>query len=96
MAREFQGDPKKMRARSIDFVEHSLGLQTDDWPVEARAAFESLAILLAMTRLDRWKIGDKQLAVRIIHAKGSGDEALYLKLMQKHVPLRAEVIRMGS
>src|SRR6266481_5072284 len=96
MAREFQGDPKKMRARSIDFVERSLGLQTDDWPVEARAAFESLAILFAMTRADRWKIGDKQLAVRIIHAKGSGDESLYLKLMQKHSALRAAVIRLGS
>src|SRR6266481_6114204 len=96
MAREFQGDPKKMRARSIDFVERSLGLQTDDWPVEARAAFESLAILFAMTRVDRWKIGDKQLAVRIIHAKGSGDESLYLKLMQKHSALRAAVIRLGS
>src|SRR5258708_35289406 len=96
MAREFQGDPKKMRARSIDFVEQSLGLRTDDWPVEAIAAFESLAILFAMTRVDRWKIGDKQLAVRIIHAKGSGDESLYLKLMQEHSALRAAVIRLGS
>jgi hypothetical protein len=96
MAREFKGDPQKMRAHSIAFVERSLGLRTDDWPVGARAAFENLAILFAVTRVDRWKTGDKQLAVRIIQAKRSGDESLYLKLMQKHSPLRTEVIRLGS
>jgi len=96
MAREFKSDPQKMRVHSIDFVERSLGPRTDDWPVGARAAFENLAILFAMTRVDRWKTGDKQLAVRIIQAKGSGDEALYLKLMQKHSALRAAVIRFGS
>jgi hypothetical protein len=49
-----------------------------------------------MTRIDHWESSDKQLAARIIKAKGSGDEALYLKLMQKHSPLRAAVIRLGS
>jgi hypothetical protein len=96
MAREFKGDPQKMRAHSIDFVERSLGLRTNDRPVGARAAFENLAILFAMTRIDGWKTEDKQLGVRIIQAKGGGDESLYLKLMQKHSALRAAVIGLGS
>ena len=49
----------------------------------------NLALLLAMTRIDQWESSDKQLTAHIIGAKGSGVEALYLKLMQKHSPLRA-------
>ena len=57
---------------------------------------KSLAFLLAMIPIDSWEPSDKQLAARIIRAKGGGDEALYLKLMQKHSALRAAVISLGS
>jgi hypothetical protein len=95
MAREFDGDAQRIRAHSIDFVARSLGLRTDDWSERERATLENLALVLAMTRIDRWEQSEKQLAARIIRAKGSRDEALYLKLMQKHSPLRAAVIRLG-
>src|SRR6266404_1323403 len=96
MAREFDGDAQKMREHSIDFVERNLGLRIRDVAGGARSAIENLALLFAMTPIDRWTSADKQLATRIIQAKGSGDESLYLKLMQKHSPLRAAVIRLGS
>jgi hypothetical protein len=96
MAREFDGDAQWIRAHSIDFVTRSLGLRTGDWSDNERSALENLALLLAMTRIDRWESSEQKLAARIIRAKGSGDEALYLKLMQKHSPLRAEMIRLGS
>ena len=96
MAREFDGDAQRIRAHSVDFVARSLGLTTRGWSESERSALENLALLLAMTRIDRWEQSEKQLAARIIQAKGSGDETLYLKLMQKHSPLRAEVIRLGS
>jgi hypothetical protein len=96
MAGEFQGDPQKIRRHSIDFVVSTLSLQTRDWSVGERASFENLAILFAMARADRWAASEKQVAVRIIRAKGSGDESLYLKLTQKHSALRAAVIRLGS
>lgn len=96
MAREFGGDTQKIRSHSVDFVERTLGLRTRDWPAAPRFAVENLALVLAMIRIDRWETADKQLAARIIRAKGSRDEALYLKLMQKHSPLRAAVIRLGS
>jgi hypothetical protein len=95
MAREFDGDAQRIRTHSINFVERALGLRTRDWP-QTGSALENLALVLAMIPIDRWESADKQLAARIIQAKGSRDEALYLKLMQKHSPLRAEMIRLGS
>lgn len=96
MAREFGGDAQEIRAHSVDFVERILGLRSRDWPAASRFAVENLALPLAMIPIDRWETADRQLAARIIRAKGSRDEALYLKLMQKHSPLRAAVIRLGS
>lgn len=96
MAREFAGDAQEIRAHSVDLVARILGLRTRDWSEGQRSALENLALLLAMTRIDHWESSDKQLTARIIKAKGRGDEALYLKLMQKHSPLRAAVIRLGS
>jgi hypothetical protein len=96
MAREFDADAERIRAHSVDFVARNLGLRTRSWSESERSALENLALLLAMTRIDRWESSDKQLAARIIQAKGSRDEASYLKLMQKHSPLRAEVLRLGS
>ena len=96
MAREFDSDAQRIRAHSLKFVEQSLGVQTRDWPESERSALANQALLLAMIPIDSWEPSDKQLAARIIQAKGSGDEALYLELMQKHSALRAAVIRMGS
>lgn len=96
MAREFGGDAQRIRSHSVDFVERVLDLRTRDWSEDKRFALEDLALVLAMIPLDEWTSGDKQLAVRIIQAKGSRDEALFLKLMQRHPRLRAAVIRLGS
>jgi len=96
MAGEFDSDAQRIRTHSINFVTRALGLRTRDWPHNELSALEDLALVLAMMPIDRWATADKQLAARIIQAKGSRDETLYLKLMQKHSPLRAEMIRLGS
>jgi hypothetical protein len=96
MAREFDGDAQKIRAQSVDLVETSLGLRRRDWTEGERSNLENLSLLLGMIPLGDWEAEDRQLAVRMIEAKGSGNEALYLKLMQKHSPLRAAVIGLGS
>jgi hypothetical protein len=96
MARQFNSDAQKIRAQSIDFVVRNLGLRTRDWSEDERSALESLSLLLGMIPMDEWKAEDRQLAARMIQAKGSGDEALYLKLMQKQTRLRAALIRLGS
>ena len=96
MAREFDGDAQKIRTHSVDFVERTLGLRTRSRSEAELAALENLALVLAMIPIDRWGTDDKQLAGRIIQTKAGRDESLYLRLMQKHLPLRAEVIRLGS
>jgi hypothetical protein len=96
MARDFDGNAQKMRRNSMALVERTLGPQTSDETAAERSALENLAVLFAMMEIGRWDSSDKQLAARIIRAKGSGDEALYLKLMQQHSSFRAEVIRLGS
>jgi hypothetical protein len=96
MAREFKGDAQSIRAHALNFVERNLGLQTLDWPTAQRASLEKLALLLAMMPIDQWEPAERQLAARILRAKASADEALYLKLMQKHLTLREAIIRLGS
>jgi hypothetical protein len=96
MAGEFRGDAQKIRKHAVDFVARSLGLRIGDGSPGARTAQENFALLLAMMPIESWDSHDKETAARILQAKGRGDEALYLKLMQKHEPLRAAVIRLGS
>jgi hypothetical protein len=96
MAGEFRGDAQKMRAHSVDFVARALGLRIRDWSEDERLALKNFALLLAMMPIQNWDSADKQTVARIIRAKGSGHEALYLKLMQKHSRLRAAMIRLSS
>jgi len=97
MARDFDGDAHKLRAHSANFVEGVLGRKGEQRNTAELHVLESFAPVLAMIpEIARWKPGDKQLAARILQAKANRDEALYLKLMQQHEPLRAAVIQLGS
>src|SRR5713226_9893958 len=97
MAREFKSDPQKIRTQSVEFVKKGLQLQTNRWREAEVGALNKLALVLAIVPgIERWSPDEKQLVARIIQAKASRDEALYLKLMQKHKRLRAGVIRLGS
>ena len=46
--------------------------------------------------LDDWSAVEKQAVMEIIRAKTRNDESRYLKTMQRHDRLRAEIIRLGS
>jgi hypothetical protein len=97
MAREFKSDPQKVRTQSVEFAKRGLKLRTNRWREAEIGALDNLALVLAMVPgIEQWSPGEKQLAARIIQAKASRDEALYLKLMQKHKRLRAAAIRLGS
>ena len=90
MAREFAGDPAKMRAHSVDFVRRALNVKT-------LTSDSELAVVLAMIpELKDWTPADKELAARVVSAKYGKDEAHYLKQMQKHALLRAFIIKLGS
>lgn len=55
--------------------------------------FESLASLI---RGASWNRDEKQMLDRIVRAKSAAEETTYLKLMQRHERLRAEIIKLGS
>jgi hypothetical protein len=96
MARDFGSEAQRIINHSVDFVGRNLGLPARDGIRTERSARENFSLLLAMMPIESWDASEKQLAVLMIDAKGSGDESRYLKLMQKHAPLRAEVISLGS
>ena len=97
MAARFNGDAERMREASIKKLADSLGVSTRSWRETESAALLDFAVLLrSVPDLGRWTTKEKQQLVQIIQAKAGRDEARYLKLMQKHEPLRQEVIRLGS
>lgn len=90
MAREFSGDPKRIRAHSIDLVRRALNMK-------ALPSDSDLPLVLAMIPdLKNWTAADKELVARVLSAKHGRDEANYLKQMQKHALLRAFMIGLGS
>jgi hypothetical protein len=96
MARKFGGDAQEARRASVKFVKRVLGLG-DQWAGAELRALENLALVLAMIPgIEQWNEREKELASRIIHAKASSREALYLRLMQTHAKLRAGLIALGS
>jgi len=97
MARDFAGSSPKIRDYSSQFVTRTLDLNVESWNEDERSALENLSLVFAMIpNISKWSSSDKTLAARIIRAKAGADEALYLKLMQKHSALREALIRFGS
>jgi hypothetical protein len=93
MAREFDGDSSAMRQNSISFVRHALGLKNRE---AADKLFAELAMVLAMdSNLTNWSREEKRRAAEILKAKSRGQEADYLRKMQKHASLRALLIKLG-
>ena len=97
MAREFGGDPEKARESAVQSVTRALDLDAGFRKEDQKGALQNLSPVFAMIpNLANWNQPEKELAARIIRAKASADEALYLKLMQRHVLLREALIRFGS
>jgi hypothetical protein len=91
------GDAQRLRKASEAAVARALGVQTEKWKEPERAAFENLALVLALIPgLSRWSGNEKSKVVSIMRAKAGADEARYLRLLQDHPKLRDEIIRLGS
>ncbi len=97
MAKEFSGDAESIRSDSVRTVSRALGLRATDWKQSELCALRDLSSVLALIpNLNRWNGDEKRDVVRIIRAKAGADESTYLRLMQRHARLRAEVIKLGS
>lgn len=96
MAGQFRGDPEKMRHDSLKLVSRALEFNLKGWSQAQLEALAELATALVLIPdLHRWNDAEKELLVRILRAKVSGDENNCLKLQQKHERLRAAIIRLG-
>jgi hypothetical protein len=97
MAKRCAGDPERMRQDSLQKLTRWLGLSLKEWDeVELKALVELAVPLALIPDLERWEGAEKQSLLQILRAKVKGDEARYLKLMQRHQRLRAAFIKLGS
>ena len=97
MAQDFDGDSKKMRNYSAQFLNRTLKVDAESWTDAEQRALENLSLVLAMIPgIAKWNPSEKALAARIIRAKAGANEALYLRLMQRHGALRQALIGFGS
>jgi hypothetical protein len=96
MADKYRGDSEAIRKASVEIVSRALRIKTRAWNHSELAALENLSlVLIAANEPNDWSSQQKDLAVRIIRAKAGRDEALYLKLMQKHAAFRDVFMRLG-
>jgi hypothetical protein len=95
MAEQFDGDARKMRRASSAAVARALGVHLAHWNPTERRNFQNLALVLSLIPdLSRWAPAEKQAAARILRAKAAPDEALYLRLLQRHPRLRAALLEL--
>ncbi|HJU53974.1 MAG TPA: hypothetical protein VJ715_05360 [Pyrinomonadaceae bacterium] len=97
MAKEFDGDARKIRRASVERVERALGVRSSGWKENERRAFDDLSLVLALIPdLNRWTDDEKKAVADIIRARAGADESRYLRLLQRHPKLRAAIIKIGS
>ena len=97
MAREFEGDASSMRSAAVSEVSRALEINLSGWTSAERSALDNWAVVLALIPdLRRWPAKEKQDAAKIIRARAGSNEMRYLRLTQKHLRLRVELLGLGS
>jgi hypothetical protein len=97
MAREFEGDASSIRSAAVAEVSRALEINLSGWTSAERSALDNWALVLALIPdLRRWPAKEKQDAAQIIRARAGSNEMRYLRLTQKHLRLRVELLRLGS
>lgn len=97
MAQSFHGDEQQMRHACASRVAQALNIQTANWNASEQRAFSELALVLHLIPdLSRWSEDEKRAIIRIIRAKAGADEVQYVRLLQRHAKLRAQLIKLGS
>ena len=96
MARRFSGDYLKMRSEAVRFAAQLLKTSPLRLSENDQKIFSDFAIvLLLIPDIEKWRLDERQLLLKIIQAKTSADEGKYLRLMQKHARFRRAVIKLG-
>jgi len=97
MAEAFDGDAKRMRSATASAMAEALGTRLRGWNELELRAFENISLVLAMAPdVRKWSKQERRAALDVIRAKASADEVTYLRLMQRHLPMRDAFLRVGS
>lgn len=97
MAQEFKGTALAIRRASVKTVVNACGIRNDGRIEPAERILSDLSLVFALIPgLSRWSNDQRRAVARVINAKAGADETRYLRLLQKHARLRAEIIRLGS
>lgn len=96
LAKEFDGDPARLRTHAIDLIRDELNLSAPSGGDGLRKSGDLAVVLALNSDLRSWSRAEKEQAARVLSAKVGPDEANYLKQMQKHASLRAFIIGLGS
>lgn len=82
---------------ALDRVRAALGVQDDDrWPEDERAAFASLALLVALVEdLAAWSDADKANCIALMRAKGAADDAPYFRALASHPRLPEALLALA-
>ncbi len=96
MAREFDGDSRKIRRASVNAVTRVLRVNPGRWTEIQRESLENWSLVLSLIPdLGRWSSDEKRQLIGIIRAKSATNEMGYLRQTQRHSRLRSEILRLG-
>ncbi len=97
MAKEFGGDPDRIRTESERAIASGLRLSLDELNRPQRLALSNLSLVLGLLPdIANWTEHDKQKLAAVIRAKAAPDEARYLRSLQRHKEFRKAVIELGE
>ena len=97
MSREFDGDCRKIIRSTISRITRVLKINPARWTPDQKHSLANWSLVLDLIPdLSRWSPDEKHQLVKIIHAKSTPNEMLYLRQTQHHPRLREALLRLGS
>jgi hypothetical protein len=97
MAQKFASDSQQIRHASTAALTRALNLNPVPWTPAQKQALENWSLVLSLILdLRRWTPAEKNQLIKIIRAKSAPNEMPYLRQTQRHLLLRAELLRLGS
>ncbi len=97
VAEHFDGNEQKIRRAAAAQVARHIGIRTANWNASEQRVLSDFALVLALIPdLSNWSKEEKRAIARIMRAKANREEALYVRLLQNHLRLRDELIKIGS
>ncbi len=97
MSHEFDGDCRKIIQSTISRITRALKISPARWTRDQKHSLANWALVLDLIPdLSRWCSDEKHQLIKIIRAKSSPNEMLYLRQTQHHPRLRDSLLRMGS